>query len=75
VRAAPSWARCSAWIKLKGGSWAQCKRWRNEGFAHNPDGLSLCNQHMAMYCDGNGIYDWHDDHHRVGWNVAPGEQS
>ena len=69
-RDAPPWARCSAAVHLRDGSWAQCGRWRNEGFARNPAGRALCTQHMKMYCDGPGVHWFAPGYPLRGWNIT-----
>lgn len=68
-RDAPPWGRCSAAIRMRDGSWAQCGRWRNEAFARNPQGTTLCTQHIKMYCDGAGVHWFTEGYPLRGWNV------
>lgn len=68
-RDAPAWARCGAAVRLRDGSFAQCGKWRNEEFARNPRGTSLCTQHMKMYCDGKGVRLFREGYPLRGWNI------
>ena len=68
---APAWARCSAAVRMRDGTMAQCGRWRNESFLKNPRGTHLCTQHMTMYCDGPGVRWFSEGYPLRGWQVTP----
>jgi hypothetical protein len=52
--AAPDWLRCTASVRLRDGSRAQCMRYQSEGYRGNvtPGVSGLCTQHADLLLAG-----------------------